>query len=221
MKRCLVGMLFFVILLSACSKSASTQPAPTATPTEAPPQAAPEPTATPSLIAGDMADCLPAVEDFQEPYLLTGFPVTNDSLVENWGAEYQAIFEETGRQEGYIGLYDLEPTEMVSPPRLLIVVERFDSVEGAAAFFGYDFPDGFRGGIYEGEAIELGAAEHAMLATIENPNGDDPNGLKMTITFQYRNVNVIVESQGTADNVYEYYLERIALSILEKLEQGL
>lgn len=56
-----------------------------------------------------------------------------------------------------------------------------------------------------------------MMATVENPNGDDPNALKMMIVFQYRNVNVIVEGQGTVDKVYQYYLERVALSILEKL----
>ncbi len=43
----------------------------------------------------------------------------------------------------------------------------------------------------------------------------------MTITFQYRNVNVIVEGQGTVNDVYAYYLERVALSILEKMEAGL
>jgi hypothetical protein len=221
MKRYMILVLFVVVLLSSCSTSTSTRKSPTATPTQATSEVEPEPTATQSLISGNTADYLLAVDDFNEPYLLTGFPATNESLVENWGADLQAIFEETGRQEGFIGIYDLEPTEMVAPPRLLIVVESFDSVQGAKAFIGYDFPGDFRGGIYHGEALELGAAERALLAMIENPNGDDPNGLKMTIVFQYRNVNVIVEGQGTADNVCQYYLEQVATSILEKLETGL
>ncbi len=166
MNRYFVVMLFFVLLLPACSQPATIQPIPTTTPTEAPLDAPPEPTAAPGLIRGDIADYLPAVEDFQEPYLLTGFSAANESIVENWGAEYQIIFEETVRQEGYIGLYDLEPTEMVAPPRLLIVIERFESIEGAADFLNYDFPQGFRNGIYAGESIELGSAENALLATI-------------------------------------------------------
>jgi hypothetical protein len=220
MKKYIVLVVPFMLLLSACSETATTQPHPTATPTEAVPEELSESAAAPSLVSGDIADYLPAIDDFQEPFVLSGFPATNESLVENWGAEYETIFVETGRQEGQIGLYDLEPTDLVAPPRLLIVIERFNSVEGAAAFFSYDFPGAFRGGIYDGETIELGAADQAMLAKIENPNGDDPNEVKMTIVFQYRNVNVIVEGQGTVDNVYQYYLERIALSILEKLEMG-
>ncbi len=224
MKRYFFVGLVFVLLTSACSTATTEQPPHTATSTEAlteePADAPPEPTRMPDLISANAAEYLPAVEDFQEPYLLTGFPATNESLVENWGIDYQTIFDDTGRQEGYIGIYDLEPTEMVSPPRLLIVVERFDSIQGAATFIDYDFPGSFRGGIYNGEAIEMGNAERALLATIENPNGDDPDALKMTIVFQYRNVNVIVEGQGTAENVYRYYLERIALSILAKLEMG-
>jgi len=173
------------------------------------------------ILAGEnLENFLPSPSDFQHPYSETQFQSSNESLVENWGTDYQQILGEVERLDGIGCLYDRESTDAIAPTRILVVIERFASIEGATEFFTYDFPNDFRKGIYKGDSIELDPAEGAILSSINNPNGDDPNALFITITFRYHNINAIVEGQGTVDNVTYEYLKPIALSILGKLENA-
>ncbi len=189
-------------------------------PTQSPTKVSPPPSPAPSLIGGELGNYLPSPDDFQDSYSETVFSSTNESLVESWGPDYQSILDQVERQEGLGALYNLESTEANAPARILVVIERFASLEGSKAFFEYDFPDDFRKGIYLGDPLELGSADDAILATLNNPNGDDPNALFVTITFRYKNINVIVEGQGTKEDVSFEYIQPIALSILSKLENA-
>ncbi len=234
MKKQIVLTLFVTLLLLGCSQTDIEQ----SVSTDIPPQPTvlleqegeeeltpsddieilPEPDSASSIVSEELDAYLPSLDDFQDPYSSMVFPILNESLVDNWGSNYQQILDEVERLDGIGCLYDLESTDANAPTRILVVIERFASVEGSTAFFTYDFPDDFRKGIYKGNSIELGSAEGAILATVNNPNGDDPNALNVTVTFRYKNINAIVEGQGTVDNVTFEYLEPIALSILEKLE---
>jgi hypothetical protein len=246
MKNHIVIILLVSLILFGCSQTGAAQPVGTempsqatlspteaillptsedqvggeATPTQSPTEVPPSPTPVPSLIGGELGSYLPSPEDFQDPYSETVFQITNQSLVESWGPDYETILNQTGRQEGLGALYDLEATGANAPGRILVVIERFASLGGSQAFFEYDFPGDFRKGIYLGDPIQLGAADGAILASLKDPNGDDPNALLVTITFRYKNLNAIVEGQGTVDNVSFEYLQPIALSILSKLENA-
>jgi hypothetical protein len=117
-------------------------------------------------------------------------------------------------------MYNLESPEAQAPAQILVVIERFSSAERAGAFMGYDFPDGFRQGIYDGQPIDVGSAQDALLTTIRNPRGDDPNASLQAIVCSYQNTNVIVQGQGASDTVTRAYLEPIALTVLENLAAG-
>ena len=214
-----VALTLSLSLLFGCSPTDAAQPSNTEIPplgAEAPPQSTP----TPILVGENLEDFLPSPSDFQHPYSVTQFSTSNESIVENWGGNYQQILDEVERLDGIGCLYDLESTDAIAPTRILVVIERFASIEGSTEFFTYEFPDDFRKGIYKGDSIDLDPAEGAILSSINNPNGDDPNALFITITFRYHNINAIVEGQGSVDNVTYEYLKPIALSILGKLENA-
>jgi hypothetical protein len=179
-----------------------------------------EPTVAVRMVSEDLERYLPSADAFQDSYSSMTFPITNESLVDNWGADYQQILDQLERQEGVGAMYNLESPEAQAPAQILVVIERFSSAERAGAFMGYDFPDGFRQGIYDGQPIDVGSAQDALLTTIRNPRGDDPNASLQAIVCSYQNTNVIVQGQGTADTVTQTYLEPIALTVLENLAAG-
>lgn len=218
MKNIFIFVIIISVLLFGCSPSNTSQGGGEESSSSNDAGTTPEPAAAPALIGGNLEGFLPAPNVFPGTYASNPFEASNESIVNNWGGEYQGILDQTERLGGTGSFYVPESDNGDIPASIFVVIESFASVEGSAAFFAYDFPEGFRKGIYKGESIKLGSADEAILATLTNPNGDDPNAMIVTITFRYKNVNAIVEGSGTADNLTFEILEPIALSVLEKLE---
>ena len=189
----------------------------TSPPTEA--ELSTEPAKPSDIISGDLTGFQALLEVFPGTYSLANHvDLSKEGLVETWGSEYQQILDQVEWMEGINDMYLPEPDLTDIPIRILVVIERFASTDGAAAFISYDFPSDFRKGVYNGEPIVLGAADNALLATIDNPFGDDPNARSVTITYQYKNIDVLVVEHGTAGTVTFEMLEPIALAVLENLE---
>lgn len=165
------------------------------------------------LVGGDLDRFMPEAEAFPDAYAIgMELPRTNEQFGADWGDEIYQVCVETGRSDGYMRIYELQsPDAILAPERFVLLIERFDSPEGAAAWWDYDFPGPFRGYKDQAQPLELAdvpsrdlsAADAARLVEIET-TGEAPFALEKYLEYRFRNVQVLVWAQGNAEFDVKY-----------------
>lgn len=167
------------------------------------------------------ADLMPQAEELPHAYSpeFSG-EIANEGLNENWGEEVAAAVSESGRVTGAVLFATLAEEGAEAPVELFIVIEQFQTIEGAALFFNFDFMPDFRNGIFEGQPYDLEGADQAIFQTILQPAKFGEGYLMHSIAFLYRNFTVHIDAPGPADGFPKEYAVDVAKIILGHLIQA-
>ncbi len=220
MHRLLLIVSLTAILLAGCSSQAPASAQPTQSEIKPPPtvtEPPPTPTVDPNLILEEPHVFLPLDENIFAGYQRGNFYwVYNEIIGRDWGSEYEELLSGMGRITGCANFY----TQQDWPDKIteyFILIEQFDSIQGAIDFYEYDFPAEFRNNAYEAEPTELGAAHQARVRRkMDLP--DQPDNMVAFVEFRYNNMVVFVRGTGPSMGFPLAYTKRAASLVLDNLQ---
>jgi hypothetical protein len=232
MKRLLLILSLFVLMLSACGTTGPQPavPSPTGNPIrETSPAASETPAREHRTTAEELAEFLLKPEDLpvEAHYYLPDSsytsPYDNTAVVSSWGGEKGwEYLQRTGRVDGYWVEYLRGSEDITAPEEMFCNIVKFETTQGAQlSLTDYnlvviDAPDGKEWSFVNLPELDLGDTNIILTSKELQDNGE--NRIWYRIEFTYKSYVGVVAGHGWEDEVQPEFIERAARSVLAKLE---